>query len=179
MFLIIVGPSAVGKSTMIKQLQSMGKWAAPVSHTTRQPRPGEVDGVDYYFVTADKFSNLDEYFVYSYNYGNHYGTRKEEVLKWISEGYNIAFAPSANVIKNTITYFAELQPRVVLLTAKRETLIQRLNQRNKEAGSDIEGRIAKAEAEIATALPFADLVLETDDNLTIKERADKILALWE
>ena len=86
----IYGPSGSGKTTLINQIisQSPETFHFSVSHTTRQPRIGEEDGVDYYYVTKEKFLemiNNDEFIEYSEYAGNYYGTSKIMINHIINE----------------------------------------------------------------------------------------------
>jgi guanylate kinase len=80
--LTITGPSAGGKSTLNKYLNDTGKFYSVVSHTTRQQRVGEVDGVDYHFVTDDEFNRESGDLIERIKFhGNHYGAVRKELEK--------------------------------------------------------------------------------------------------
>ena len=82
---ILSSPSGVGKTTLTKKIQQKYQsFKISVSHTTRLPRSNEVDGVDYHFVTQDKFEKLinqNKFYEYAEIFGNYYGTSKENVDK--------------------------------------------------------------------------------------------------
>ena len=84
---ILSSPSGVGKTTLTKKIQQKYQsFKISVSHTTRQPRSNEVDGVDYFFVSKDKFKDLikkDKFYEYAKIFENYYGTLKESVNKTI------------------------------------------------------------------------------------------------
>ena len=86
---ILSSPSGAGKTTITKKIQQKYQsFKISVSHTTRKPRPNEVDGVDYYFVTHEKFKQLiDEgkFYEYAKIFDNYYGTLKETVDKMIKK----------------------------------------------------------------------------------------------
>src|SRR2546423_14751928 len=81
--LVVTGPSGVGKGTLIKHLlERRPDYRLSVSATTRSPRPGEVDGRDYYFLTEQEFERrlaAGDFLEHALYAGNHYGTLKEEV----------------------------------------------------------------------------------------------------
>jgi guanylate kinase len=89
---IVSGSAGSGKGTVLKELFHLAEYKYSVSATTREPRIGEADGVDYYFLTREDFSgkiangDMLEYAEYT---GNFYGTPREPVEKMISEGYSV------------------------------------------------------------------------------------------
>ena len=88
LLLVISGPAGSGKGTVVKELTDMmPSLAFSVSATTREPRPGEVDGVNYHFITKERFEEMiaaGEVLEYTNYCGNFYGTLKSEVEKVIS-----------------------------------------------------------------------------------------------
>ena len=80
---ILSSPSGVGKTTLTKKIQQKyHSFKISVSHTTRPPRSNEVDGIDYHFVTNEKFEKLikeNKFYEYAKIFGNYYGTLKQEV----------------------------------------------------------------------------------------------------
>ena len=79
---ILSSPSGVGKTTLTKKIQQKyEKFKISVSHTTRSPRSNEVDGVDYFFISKEKFEDLinkNEFYEYAKIFGNYYGTLKKK-----------------------------------------------------------------------------------------------------
>ena len=79
--IILSSPSGVGKTTLTKKIQQKNQsFKISVSHTTRAPRSNEIDGVDYYFVSEDKFKELiknNEFYEHAKIFGNYYGTLKK------------------------------------------------------------------------------------------------------
>ena len=90
---IVSAPSGTGKTTILKRIISeMENIMFSVSHTTRPPRPGEKDGVDYYFVEKDAFKNMQEqelFHEWAEVHGNLYGTSRNAVQKIIDQGKDI------------------------------------------------------------------------------------------
>ena len=88
--LVISGPSATGKGTVCKKLLKKNKdLIFSVSATTRKPRIGEEDGVNYFFVDSSKFNTMvenEEFLEYAYVHNNHYGTPKNFVLDNVNQG---------------------------------------------------------------------------------------------
>ena len=138
---VISGFSGAGKGTLMKALmQEYGdSYALSVSATTRNPRPGEMDGVDYFFVTKDKFEQMiaeDALIEYAQYVGNYYGTPKEYVQQQLDLGKNVILeieiqgalkikekfpdtvlmfvtAPNANELKNRLVGRGTETPEVI------------------------------------------------------------------
>ena len=91
--IVISGPSGAGKGTVIKQvLRRKDNVALSVSCTTRAPRPGEQEGVDYYYVSKEKFAQMieeDGFLEYESFFDNSYGTPEEPVRKQLAQGINV------------------------------------------------------------------------------------------
>ena len=85
LMLVLSSPSGAGKTTLSKKIQqSDSSFEISVSHTTRKPRPNEVDGVDYHFVSKEKFSLLLKeraFYEHAQIFGNFYGTSKTSIKK--------------------------------------------------------------------------------------------------
>ncbi len=138
---VISGFSGAGKGTLMKALMKEygDSYALSVSATTRNPRPGEMDGVDYFFVTRDKFEQMiaeDALIEYAQYVGNYYGTPKEYVQQQLDLGKNVILeieiqgalkikekfpdtvlmfvtAPDANELKNRLVGRGTETPEVI------------------------------------------------------------------
>ena len=93
---IVSAPSGAGKSSLIdallKRFNVDDKLRLSVSHTTRAPRPGEVDHVSYHFITNEEFENLIErnaFYEYAHVFDHYYGTSREIVEQWLNEGKDV------------------------------------------------------------------------------------------
>lgn len=89
---VISGPSGTGKGTICKELLEDERMKISISMTTRQPRQGEVDGKDYFFVSQGEFQKIIEergFLEYAEVYGNFYGTPKMEVMDMMNEGIDV------------------------------------------------------------------------------------------
>ena len=95
MMFVLSSPSGAGKTTLTKKIAKNNQnFSISISHTTRQPRPNEVNGKDYYFVNQDEFGLLikdSSFFEYAKIFNNYYGTSKDSVLKFLSEGKDVLF----------------------------------------------------------------------------------------
>ena len=104
LLIVVSGPSGCGKGTILAEVLKNGNFYYSVSATTRAPRPGEVDGVNYSFLTKEKFEELinnDGMLEHAYYCGNYYGTPKEQVMKNLGELLKAGGASFESAIKTT------------------------------------------------------------------------------
>jgi len=95
MMFVLSSPSGAGKTTLVKKIaENNSNFKISISHTTRKPRPNEVNGKDYEFVTVEQFNNSvkkKSFFEHANIFDNYYGTLKEPVLKLLSLGKDVLF----------------------------------------------------------------------------------------
>ena len=95
MMFVLSSPSGAGKTTLTKKIAENNKsFVISISHTTRTPRPNEIDGKDYYFVNKLKFDSLiktNSFYEHAKIFNNYYGTLKEPVLKSLLQGKDVLF----------------------------------------------------------------------------------------
>ena len=95
MMFVLSSPSGAGKTTLTKKIsKDNSNFVISISHTTRIPRPNEVDGQDYYFVNENEFNNLIKkkyFFEHAKIFNNYYGTLKKPVLNLLSQGKEVLF----------------------------------------------------------------------------------------
>lgn len=90
--LVVSGPSGSGKTTLCRRAKDNGLCVYSISCTTRQPRPGEVDGVDYHFLSPQEFADRvdrGDFLEHAVVHGNHYGTLKADILSLLEQGKNV------------------------------------------------------------------------------------------
>jgi guanylate kinase len=132
--IVLSSPSGAGKTTLVKMLSEKDNYETSISHTTRQPRPNEVNDKDYYFVNENEFNRLiknQEFLEYAKVFSNFYGTTRTPVIDKLNKGKNVLFDidwQGADQIKNKkldyklITFF--------ILPPSKEVLFERLSNRD-------------------------------------------------
>lgn len=162
---VISGFSGSGKGTMMKELVAKyDNYALSVSATTRSPRQGEVDGVDYFFKTKDEFKKMIEekqLLEYACYVENYYGTPKDYVEKCLDEGKNVLLEIEIQGALN----IKKMMPEAVLifiLPPSAEELKRRLVGRGTETMDVIEARLSRAKEE-SEGIEEYDYVLVNDD----------------
>ncbi|WP_188691836.1 guanylate kinase [Bowmanella pacifica] len=164
---ILAAPSGAGKSSLIKALLERHQdrsMQVSVSHTTRQPRPGEQDAVHYHFVAKSEFEQLikqDAFFEWAEVFGNYYGTSKQAIADTLERGIDVFLDidwQGARQVKalmpQTITVF--------IAPPSRAELLRRLQSRGQDSEAVIADRMNKARAEISHYNEF-DYVVVNDD----------------
>lgn len=163
-FIVISGPSGVGKGTICNKLiNELNAWYS-VSTTTRSPREGEVEGVNYYFITKDEFENKirnNEFLEYNLYNGNYYGTSKEMVINKINEGINVFSEIDVNGARNIKKIFPDAL-LIYIAPPSMEVLKERLIGRGTESIDRINERLKIAEEEMKQ-IDFYDYVVINDD----------------
>ena len=139
---ILSSPSGVGKTTLTKKIQQKYQsFKVSVSHTTRSPRSNEINGVDYYFVSTQKFKQLIEeksFYEYAKIFENYYGTSKNEVDKLISNN-DIIFDIDWQGTKQ-LSNFKNLKFIKIFLIIGKDELHDRLIKRNQNTKIEISKR---------------------------------------
>lgn len=176
-FIIISGPSGVGKGTIYGTLlKELNAWYS-VSMTTRNMREGEVDGVDYYFISKEEFKKrieegkLLEYNIYNDNY---YGTPKDKVIEKLEEGTNVFLEIDVNGAKNVKNIFPDAL-LIYIAPPSIDVLRDRLISRGTEDLTTIEKRLKIAEDELKQIDFYDYVVVNNDLDLAIDEVRDIII----
>jgi guanylate kinase len=165
-FLVISGPSGAGKSTLIAAfLDAHPEFVRVVSYTTRPPRPGERDGIDYFFVSPERFQQmtLDGVFLeHAQVFGQHsYGTSRHFVAENFAAGRSvIKDVDVQGAIQIRRSFPAAVQ--VFVVPPSREEIERRLRGRGTEAEEQIRRRMAEAQIELMQWAEYDYLVLNGD-----------------
>ena len=168
MMFVLSSPSGAGKTTLTKKLtQNNSNFKISISHTTRKPRPNEINGKDYYFVGKNEFDDLvakNNFFEHANIFDNYYGTSKKPVLELLSQGKDVLFDidwQGTQQLKkindlSLITFFI-LPPNI-------KTLKQRLLDRHEGQEKLIEKRMNKFNEEISHWNEYNYVVVNDDLN---------------
>jgi guanylate kinase len=174
---VLAGPTAVGKGSVAAQVRS--RWPdvwISVSATTRPPRPGEVDGVHYHFVTDDEFDRMvadAELLEWAVVHGTHrYGTPRPAVEQALAAGVPALLEIDLQGARQVRAVMPQAL-FVFLAPPSWEELVRRLVGRGTETAADRERRLATARVELA-AEPEFDVTVVNDD---LESAADRLVAL--
>lgn len=165
--IIFSAPSGAGKSTVVNHLLGLHpEFEFSISATSRQPRGNERDGVEYYFIDAEKFRSLiaqDAFVEYEEVYHDRfYGTLKSEVERIWAAGHVIIFDVDVKGGVNLKKFFGDKAMSVLILPPSMEVMEQRLRSRGTDSEDAIVERLAKARSEIEYASGRFDRELVND-----------------
>lgn len=168
--LLFSAPSGSGKTTIIRELlQRFDCFEFAISATSRQPRAGERNGEDYYFLTPETFRQrvdngdfLEWEEVYA---GTFYGTLKSELNRIWDNGHTIIFDVDVKGGMNIKRYFGDAALAIFVMPPSIEVLRQRLMGRGTESETTLQQRLARSQAELDLA-PNFDLTIVNDDLAT-------------
>ena len=171
---VLSSPSGAGKTTLSRRLLTDdGDITLSVSATTRTPRPGEVDGVDYYFVTPQRFAEMvagDDLLEWATVFGNRYGTPRGPVEAALHEGRDVLFDidwQGTQQLQQTDA--ASDLVRVFILPPDLAELERRLQGRATDAADVIAGRMARARDEISHWGEYDYILVNDNADLCLAE----------
>lgn len=161
MLIILSGPSGCGKGTVLSALLARrDDTVISISATTRNPRVGEQDGVQYFFRTKQQFEELiekDQLLEYACYNGNYYGTPLEPVEQWLSEGKNVVLEIEVQGAQKVMSRCKD-HVSIFITPPSVEVLEQRLRGRGTETEEVIRGRLEAAKKELKAADAYQYIV---------------------
>lgn len=179
LMLIISGPAGSGKGTVNAHLLNTGDFVYSVSATTRAPRPGEQNGVNYYFITRDEFIsriNSEDMLEYTEYCGNFYGTPKKEAIEVLESGKNLILEIEIDGAHQIREKYPEAI-LIMLLPPSFATQEQRLRSRGTETEEKICERLERTKTELSDVDSYDYVVYNYDGR--DKDAANKILSIVE
>jgi guanylate kinase len=166
LLLVLSSPSGAGKTSLSRALLDNDPLISlSVSVTTRTPRPGEVDGRDYWFVDEAKFASMrdaDQLLEWATVFGNFYGTPRAPIENAIAEGRDVLFDIDWQGTQQLSERMAGDLVRVFVLPPSAETLEQRLRQRAQDPPDVVAARMAKASSEISHWAEYDYVIVNRD-----------------
>ncbi len=176
---IISAPSGAGKTSLVKQLiADVPDLTVSISHTTRQMRPGETHGVDYYFVSIEEFQLMQTkgaFLEHAQVFDNYYGTAQQTVVDNLNQGRDVILEidwQGAEQIKKLLPESLS----IFILPPSTEVLLQRLRNRGQDDEQIIARRMRDAVTEISHHAEFDYLVVNDDFALALTELKSIIIA---
>jgi guanylate kinase len=169
---VISSPSGAGKTTLAHRLAEQERLAFSVSYTTRSPRPGETDGVDYKFVTEDEFSSMierNEFAEWAIVHGSRYGTAIHTVNRALDDGKDYLFDVDYQGGAQIRRQWPQESVLVFILPPSMAELERRLRRRATDAPEAIDRRLATAKRELEHFAEYDYLVVNDNLETALKE----------
>ena len=162
---IVSAPSGAGKTSLCKRvMKEVPNLKTSISYTTRAMRPGEVDGVDYFFVDRDQFRTMienNEFLEYAEVHGNLYGTSRSQLMLLQKQGFDVLLDIDAQGAMQLKKKYKE-GVYIYILPPSFEVLKTRLEERNSDSPDEIARRLKKAREEIWNYREYYYLIINDD-----------------
>lgn len=178
LLVVISGPSGAGKGTIYKRIIAETDMKRSISVTTRAPRPGEVDGVDYYFRTEEEYQQMiaaGEFLETAAVYENYYGTPKAPVFENLENGSDVLFEVDVHGARSIKKKYPEAVA-IFVMTPTFEDLEKRLRARGTESEESLKTRLGAAKRELGKYELFDYIVFNDDVDVATQEVLDIITA---
>ena len=163
---VISGPAGAGKSMIVKKLlEKHADVGISVSCTTRKPRGMEVDGVDYHFVSGEKFDEMiaqGAFFEWANVHQDRYGTLKSVVMEELSKGRDLILEIDVQGCAQAMKQYPELVKSIFVSPPSCENIEKRLRNRHTETEEAIRVRLGNAAGEIRQAYDYDYLIIHQD-----------------
>jgi guanylate kinase len=176
---VVSAPSGAGKTTLCKGItESLENLTHSISYTTRKPRPGETDGRDYYFVTADRFRDMvqaGDFAEYAEVHANLYGTSKRVLDDMIREGIDVILDIDTQGARQIKSHFATAV-FVFIMPPSMAILEERLRNRKSDREDEIRKRMRRAVDEIRDYGLYDYIVVNRDFERALSELRSIVVA---
>ena len=174
--IIVSGPSGSGKSTVTKIVKDKLNIPLSISATTRNPRDGEIDGKDYFFLSEEEFKNKianDEFYEYAEVHGNYYGTLKKTVEENLDKGLNVILEID---VQGALIAKEKKKDAVLVFfrTKDMDILEKRLRDRKTDSEEVIQTRLKNAETELKYEDKYYYTIINENLDDSIQELIDII-----
>lgn len=177
---VIVAPSGAGKSTLVNALlEREPDIGLSISYTTRSPRPGEVSGREYFFVSLDEFEAMaarGEFLEHAEVYGNWYGTSKHWIEKTRATGSDVLLEIDWQGARAVKSIFPDMS-FIYILPPSIEVLRQRLVKRGKDSKEVIERRLAEAREDLKHVHEADYVIINEDFSVALLDLQSVVRAL--
>jgi guanylate kinase len=196
--LVLSGPSGAGKSTIISNsLDRIGDFYFSISTTTREPREGERDGVEYYFVSKEEFEEgikRGDFLEYAIVHGNYYGTSIAPVRDALSSGKLVIFDIDVQGHRLVRDSIGDLVTSIFITPPTLKELKRRLYSRSSDRDDVIEKRLENAKSEIRAVGEFDFVIINDEIDIAVeqfitiakasrlkfsKEDLEQLISRWE
>jgi len=171
--LLISGPSGCGKSSLLKEVyKNIENYYFSISTTTRAPRTGEQNGVDYLFVTKQQFEQDikdDQFLEYAKVHDNYYGTSLRPINEALKDGKLVIFDIDVQGFEQVIKKLKDVTTTVFITTPSLDELQKRLNFRGTDSSEVIEKRLINAKKEIEYIDRYDHIIINDDLEQAAKE----------
>ncbi len=164
--IILSSPSGAGKTTLVKKISKQKNYKISISHTTREPRANEIDGVDYFFISENDFQKLikkNAFLEYANVFKNLYGSTKDQVFNNLENGHNVLFDidwQGTKQIKSQILNYELIT--FFILPPSREILLERLISRGENKEEVIKMRMQQFDKDVLHWIDYDFVVVNED-----------------
>jgi guanylate kinase len=174
---VLSAPSGTGKTTLAKSIiENDQHISLSISCTTRQKRPGEIDGKHYYFKTSEEFQKQiddDEFLEYAEIFGEFYGTPKKQVLDKLTKGEDVLFDIDWQGHRQLSAIARADVASIFLLPPSKAELLERLTLRNQDKPEVISQRMERSDEEISHWYEYDYIIINRD----IQHSVDKLISI--
>ncbi len=175
---VLSSPSGAGKTTISKKIQQKYQnFKISVSHTTRKPRPNEIEGIDYFFLTKEQFESKvknNEFYEHAEIFGNYYGTSKEIVINLLKNKNDILFDIDWQGSEQLSQHKELKLTKIFILPPNKEELRNRLIQRNQDKQDVVFERLESYENDLKHQKDY-DFIVINDNLETCFKKVEEII----